>query len=198
MTRSKSLVTRKPSMRGSTLKPISENSEAKKLGKQQPPASVLARREDKQKLTREIDALKSNMITWLSEKFTRYFNYKTFASQPFMRAHFCYSDLDRLRRAVCDVQRLNVHSCLMNSFEHVKANVDVTASGQLESPSSQKRRRNSPPQQTKAPTLNLDHPGLGPLPLNVVYRLYLECGHMINLHDWLQVSDSKRFSVFKS
>lgn len=182
-------------MRGSTLKPISENSEAKKPGKQ-PPASVLARREDKQKLTKEIDALKSNMITWLGEKFTRYFNYKTFASQPFMRAHFCYSDLDRLRRAVCDVQRLNVHACLMNSFEHVKTNMDMTTNGQMESPSSQKRRRNSPPtQQTKTTALNLDHPGLGTLPLNVAYRLYLECGHMINLHDWLQVSGFKRSGV---
>lgn len=24
------------------------------------------------------------------------------------------------------------------------------------------------------------------VPLSVIYRVYLECGHMINLYDWLQ------------
>ncbi len=33
----------------------------------------------------------------------------------------------------------------------------------------------------------MDYGRLGLLPINVVYRIYLECGHMINLFDWMQV-----------
>lgn len=167
-------------MRGSTLKPISENSPTKKQK-----STVLSRREDKQKLTKEIDILKSNMIAWLSEKFTRYFSLKTFTAQPFMQ-NFCYTNLDRLKKAVCDVQRLNVHACLMNSFEHVSSSdlLGSEVSESQESPSSQKRRRNST---LNTKNIDLNNPSLGLLPINIVYRLYLECGHMINLYDWLQV-----------
>lgn len=172
-------MTRRPSLRStaapSTLKPISENySPTKKL--KASTTNTKQQREDKQKLSKEIDSLKSSMISWLSEKFSHYFNFATYKAQPFM-SHYCYSNLERLKTALFDVPRLNIHACLLNSFAYLKSNESSSSSSYSCSPN----------KRPKLTLLNREPDILGLLPINVIYRVYLECGHMINLFDWLQV-----------
>jgi hypothetical protein len=160
-------VCRKSSVR--TLKVISENSPPKK--------STLSARDEKGQKAKLMTSLKASMLDWLNGKFALYFDYDHYSQQAFM-THFCYSNMDKVKKALFDMQRLNMHECLLNSLAYLKINNAASAS-MLESP--RKRSRNSEANEASVDKAN------SLLPLNVVYKLYLECGHMINLHDWLQV-----------
>lgn len=170
-------VGRKSSMR--TLKPISENSSPQKS------TPILSQREENQQKTKKANEFTVNMIEWLSSKFAYYFNKENFQNveHNFMN-HFCYSKFERMQKAIFDVQRLNVHACLLNSFGYMKLNEVLQANPAVEIESPRKRRKSGKDVEQKS-FQELSEGVL--LPINVAYKLYLECGHMINLHDWLQV-----------
>jgi hypothetical protein len=119
-----------------------------------------------------------NMLDWLENQFSIYFN-KDYAIRDAYSSHFCYSNLVKVKKRLFDVSRINIHNSLLNADEILKKTNNSQVST-TESP--KKRTRNSliiqEPIEIKNDIM---------YPLGVVYRIYLECGHMINLFDWLQV-----------
>ena len=158
-----------------TLKTISENSPTKK-----PQLSQLAKKgvDNKQQTIN----LKNSMIDWLSNQFSSYFDTDYSTQLPFCH-FFCYKDLAQVKKRICDAQRINIHDCLIEPVKYLNLS-EYASSRNNESP--RKRLKNL--NKESSPTSG----GLGSsnklLPISVLYKLYLECGHMINLYDWLMVS----------
>ena len=133
----------------------------------------------KKKLNNNISAnYRSTLIEWLEGQFQIYFN-KDFVNKDAYAKYFCYTNLNKVQKRLFDVSRINIHNCLFNADEALKA----TKSGCENSESPKKRTRNSLVLQNP---IEISHELM--FPLSVVYKIYLECGHMINLFDWLQVS----------
>ncbi len=118
--------------------------------------------------------LTQNMIDWLENQFSIYFN-RDYSTQIHNASYFCYTNFEKVQKRLFDMQRINVHSCLFsaNDFLNMKIN------GTLADDSPNKRARNM--NENVEVTTNEEL-----VPLSVIYRVYLECGHMINLFDWLQ------------
>ncbi len=132
----------------------------------------------KKKLNNNISAnYRSTLIDWLEGQFQVYFN-KDFANKDAYAKYFCYTNLDKVQKRLFDVSRINIHNCLFNGDEALKA----VKSGNEISESPKKRTRNSLILQNP---IEITHELM--FPLSVIYKIYLECGHMINLFDWLQV-----------
>ena len=114
-----------------------------------------------------------HLIDWLENQFTIYFN-RDYSTQLPNSSYFCYNNFEKFQKRLFDMQRLNLHSCLFNTngFLNMKING--------ESPN--KKAKN----EATTNDLDLVTQNEDPVPLNIVYRVYLECGHMINLFDWLQ------------
>jgi len=160
-------VSRRSSVR--TLKTISENSPTKKRTSLAPTRAL-----PKKNLALNMNALKNSMIEWVVKQCSKYFD-TDFESQSPFGQYFCYKNIERLKKSLFDVQRLNMHDCLLNSFKHLRLNEILADS----SPKKRSKRKSL----MVGNSLNEDDQHL--LPLNVAYKLYLECGHMINLCDWL-------------
>jgi hypothetical protein len=167
-----------------TLKPIQENSPPKRRTTMCiPQLNTLpsSKTSKKSQSTKVIETAKLEMFDWLSHQFSIYFDSDYTANFPHS-AFFCYSKLDHMKKRLFDVQRINMHECLMNSYAYFKSN-DYLPQEEF-SPKRNKNLRRSPnsgriiPEETKEEKM---------LPLNTIYKLYLECGHMVNLYDWLQV-----------
>ena len=121
---------------------------------------------------------RANMIEWLENQFVIYFN-KDYASKDPYSNRFCYTNLVKVKKRLFDVSRINIHNCLFNADTVLKSN-------KLESycnDSPKKRTRNS---LVLSNPIEINYDFM--FPLSVVYKIYLECGHMINLYDWLQVN----------
>ncbi|RNA32794.1 origin recognition complex subunit 3 [Brachionus plicatilis] len=172
----KSLVSRKSSVR--TLKVISENSPSKPKSDVQ--TKMLNQHQRKAHTAKILNNFKQCMINWLSEQFS-YFDNDYSADLPFSD-YFCYSNFDRVKKRMFDEQRLNMHECLLNSFGYLKMN-GILPENVSESP--RKKMKNSRKSASKSP-VNVVDLDSAMLPLNIAYKLYLECGHMINLFDWFQ------------
>ena len=117
----------------------------------------------------------AQVINWLDKQFTHHFN-KTYFGEFRFFENFCYSDIEKMKTRLFQVQRMNLHGCLVNSVKHLNLN-------KIEDESPKKRSKNRINEESE-PGEQMDTF----LPLNVAYKLYLECGHMINLHDWLHVN----------
>lgn len=173
----KSIVSRKSSAR--TLKVISENSPSKHKSPVQ--TKNLTQQQRKTQTAKILSNFKQCMIDWLSEQFSLYFDIDYSTDLPFSD-YFCYSDFDRMKKKLFDVQRLNMHECLIGSFGYLKLK-DILPECASESP--RKKIKNSRKSSSTSPENKLDI-DTAILPINIAYKLYIECGHMINLHDWLQ------------
>jgi hypothetical protein len=103
---------------------------------------------------------------WLTVKCSRYFDDDYTTSMEYSK-FFCYNDIDNLKQRLFDNQRTNVHDALINPFKYLFHSNDGLSD------------------KVKDEKFNL--------PLSIIYKIYLECGHMINLFDWLQVSLLERF-----
>ena len=160
-------VSRRSSVR--TLKTISENSPTKKRASLAPTKSL-----PKKNPSINVNALKNLMIEWVVKQCSKYFD-TNFEDQMSYGQYFCFKNINRLKKNLFDVQRLNMHDCLLNSFKHLRLNEILADS----SPKKRSKRKSL----MVGNSLNEDDQHL--LPLNVAYKLYLECGHMINLCDWL-------------
>lgn len=135
----------------------------------------------------QLEQAKAEMFTWLSQQFSIYFDTELTSSLPTGR-FFSYNKSNLIRKRLHDVQRLNVHDCLLNSFSYVKRNGFLDNEVKDETSISPKVRRSS--RKSSPTSMNTtDEPDLNDhlSSLNVIYRLYLEANHMINLYDWLQV-----------
>ena len=178
---------KKPSVsRRSSVKPlktISENSPTKKRFSLMPPPAET--QQNKANRTRQTQNLKQTMIDWLTHQFSVYFE-RDYATQLPYCDFFCYSDTKTLKKRVYDVQRINVHDCLIHSAEYLHLGSLLDSSKRKESP--KKRLKNSRRKSSPVAEVDLTSQNML-LPINIIYKLYLECGHMINLYDWLQVSN---------
>ena len=172
----KSLVSRKSSAR--TLKVISENSPSKHQTAVK--TKNLTQQQKKIQSAKILNNFKQCMIDWLSEQFSIYFDNDYSTDLPFSN-YFCYSDFDTMKKKLYDVQRLNMHECLLSSFSHLKLS-DVLPENLSESP--RKKMKNSRKSSGASPLTKVDFDSAF-LPINIAYKIYLECGHLINLHDWL-------------
>ena len=131
-----------------------------------------------------IDALKSKLIEWLSGQLAKYFSAGFLASKCEQK-YFCYANLDRVRTRLYQSQRMAKHATLVNPYKSV---FEVSEQMRLHLGSSSSSSTNISPQKrlkkTHQATMMLSDQES--LPLSVVYKFYLEFGHMINLFDWLQ------------
>jgi hypothetical protein len=163
-----------------TLKPIQENSPTKVQRRNTMCISNATQKQlAKAQSIKTIEQAKMDMFDWLSAQFGNYFDndYGTHAPHsPF----FCYSKLDNLKKRLFDVQRISTHECLLNSYGYMKTNGYLTEGF---SPKNRKNLRRSP---NTGRVIEDSQQSDKLLALNIVYKLYLECGHMINLYDWLQ------------
>lgn len=141
------------------------------VSKHKPAAQMAA---NKKLNNNAINALKQNMIDWLDNQFKLNFN-KDYSTQLEHSKYFCYSDFEKVQRRLFDMQRINVHNCLFNTGDYLKLKTNEQMN---DSPN--KRKKNQLIDDTIICNDELQ------VPLSIVYKLYLECGHMINLYDWLQ------------
>lgn len=123
-----------------------------------------------------IKVLTQKMIEWLDTHFSQYFN-RDYSVDLQNSNYFCYSNLEMFQNRLFDMQRLNVHNCLFNTNDFFKLKIN----GNTSDDSPNKRAKHIITSNDLLTTNNEDH-----VPLSVIYRIYLECGHMINLFDWLQ------------
>ena len=173
-----------------TLKPIQEHSPPKRRN-----TMCITQATQKQLIknqsTKTIEQAKMEMFDWLCHQFATYFDNDYTSYLPFAN-FFCYSKLNHMVKRLFDVQRINVHECLLNSHEYLKNNNYLPEDSDSFSPGKRRRSlRRSPTsgrviEETKADALTA---------LSAVYKLYLECGHMINLFDWLQAVVEKELSA---
>jgi hypothetical protein len=163
-----------------TLKPIQENSPPKLQRRNTLCASH--NQVVKSQSVKVIEQAKMDMFEWLSTQFASYFD-SDFSSHLPYSGFFCYDKLEVVKKRLFDVQRINVHECLLNSYGYLKASGYLSEAPAGFSPKNRKNLRRSP---NSGRVLDTDGQSERLLPLNVVYKLYLECGHMINLYDWLQ------------
>jgi hypothetical protein len=99
-------------------------------------------------------------IEWLANKCSHYFDDDYTTSMEYSK-YFCYNDFENLKQRLFDNQRINVHESMLNPFKYIF------------------HSNNDQSNKIKDEKFNL--------PLSIIYKIYLECGHMINLFDWLQV-----------
>jgi len=122
-----------------------------------------------------IKVLTQKMIEWLDTQFNQYFD-RDYSADLQNSNYFCYTNFDKFQKRLYDMQRLNVHSCLFSTNDFLKQQMN----GFTSDVSPNKRAKALKESATTAAT-NEEL-----VPLSVIYRIYLECGHMINLFDWLQ------------
>lgn len=169
------------------LKTISENSPTKKRYSMMPPTIAETQNANKVSKTKQAINVKQSMIDWLTTQFSNYFECD-YATKISYSEFFCYNDIKKLKKRLFDVQRINIHDCLIQSSDYLNLMRFSDETKRNESPRKRLKslsRRSSPVQELENSCQNL-------LPINIIYKLYLECGHMINLFDWLQV---KRVSI---
>ena len=164
------------------LKTISENSPTKKRYSMMPPTAMEHQTANKVLKSKQAINVKQAMIDWLTNQFSTYFecDYTTVVSYS---NFFCYNDIKQLKKRLYDVQRINIHDCLIQSFDYLSLTRFLDETKRNESP----RKRLKSLSRRSSPVQELDPPCKRLLPINIIYKLYLECGHMINLFDWLQV-----------
>jgi hypothetical protein len=150
------------------LKPVSQNTDSSAPSKsnQQAQTSV------------DLNKFKLKLIEWLSIQFANYFNSEYLANNEQMNQHFCYSNFKLLKKRLFHIQRLNKHYCLSNSYSYLKLDSFMNKKNG-ESPMKKLKRKSG-----VQPAHIASHTQM---PLNAIYKLYLEFGHMINLYDWLLV-----------
>lgn len=124
--------------------------------------------------------LLGNMLDWLENQLNVYFG-RDYTSKDAYATNFCYSNFVKIKKRLFDVSRINIHNSLFNADEILKKNTKQAQEAAKESP--KKRLRNSLALSTP---IEITDDLL--FPLNVIYKIYLECGHMINLYDWLLVN----------
>lgn len=66
--------------------------------------------------------LTQNMIQWLEVQFQSYFD-QDYSTDLNNSNHFCYTDLEKIKKRLYDMQRLNVHSCLFNMSDFIKMKI---------------------------------------------------------------------------
>ncbi len=175
------------------LKAISENSPTKKRYSMMPPTTFETLSSNKVLKTKQAINVKQSMIDWLTNQFSNYFECDYATKVPYSN-FFCYSDIIRLKKRLFDVQRINIHDCLIQSFDYLNLVRFLDETKKSESPRKRLKslsRKSSPVPELEAQCQNL-------LPINIIYKLYLECGHMINLFDWLQVCKSFFLFIFST
>ena len=143
--------------------------------------------------TKQAFNLKQSMIDWLTTQFSTYFENDYATKSPYATL-FCYNDLKQLKKRLFVSQRINIHDCLIQSFDYLNLIQFLDKSRQNDSP----RKRLKSSSRRSSPVLEANVPSQTLLPINIIYKLYLECGHMINLYDWLQVSSRFLFVVYES
>ena len=136
-----------------------------------PKLSVASKKQN----TNTANSLKQSMIEWLEHQFHLNFNKSTEIDNA---AHFCYSNFEKLQKRLFDVQRINVHNCLFNANNLLK----LGARELMTDASPVKRKKNHTNEVIEVAAASN---GEVAVPLSAVYKIYLECGHMINLYDWL-------------
>jgi hypothetical protein len=117
--------------------------------------------------------LKTALINWLTNQLCTYFDSSSTLLQEKFIAYFCFNDLKKLKKRLFSVQRLTIHDCLVDPMKHLDLSADVPE---------------SPRKKFKNNKSFVEIKNDNDLPLSVLYKIYLECGHMINLYDWLQVN----------
>ena len=151
------------------LKPVSQNTDPTVVPKQNQPAALTSV---------DLNKFKLKLIEWLTIQFSNFFNSEYLANNEQMSQHFCYSNFKTLKQRLFYIQRLNKHYCLSNSYNYLKLDSFLNKKNG-ESPMKRlKRKSGVQPAQVASHTQ---------MPLNAIYKLYLEFGHMINLYDWLLV-----------
>jgi hypothetical protein len=185
--KSQTKVTRRTSMK-QPLKPISENSPAKKrFSMMPPPEDSSPTPGEKQQAKKALKAkqtqqLKQTMLEWLTCQFSIYFEQDYAALPGSNSSFFCFNDLKLLKERLYGVQRINMHDCLIQSFNYLNLSRFVSEK-KKDSP----RKRLKSGSRRSSPVLDEESEmSQTLLPINIIYKLYLECGHMINLYDWLQ------------
>ena len=111
--------------------------------------------------------------------FKTYLSYK-YVLAPEESKLFVYDNLATFKQRLFEQPRFNIHSCLRDSITYMRNNHKLEADAE-ETP--KKRAKNSV---AKLPYVAFKNESTQVL--CYTYQIYLECGHMINLHDWLQVS----------
>jgi hypothetical protein len=159
------------------LKPVSQNTDSTVKPNQPAQTSV------------DFNKFKLKLIEWLTIQFTNFFNSEYFVSNQQLNQHFCYSNFKILKKRLFYIQRLNKHYCLSNSHGYLKLDSFLNKKSG-ESPMKRlKRKSGVQPAQIASHTQ---------MPVNAIYKLYLEFGHMINLYDWLLVTSFFMFHKIKS
>lgn len=132
--------------------------------------------------------LTQNMIDWLESQFTVYFN-RDYSVNLENSKQFCYTNFDKFHKRLFDVQRLNVHSCLFNTNDFLKQKIyglQTDGSPNKRVKENADDEENMETDENNSMEMNMVSTNEELVPLSIIYRVYLECGHMINLFDWLQ------------
>lgn len=143
------------------------------------PKPLIKNLNQKKKINNDSINLRTQMLEWLETQFNVYF--RDYSNKDTFTNHFCYTNLLNIKKRLFDVSRINVHNCLFNADEILKKNAKLAKENAVESP--KKRLRNS---LVLAAPIEITDDLM--FPLTVIYKIFLECGHNINLYDWLQVN----------
>lgn len=122
--------------------------------------------------------LREIIIEKLNAIFRTYLCYNYVIANSGESALFLYDNLTTFKQRLFDVPRLNIHNCLRDSITYMRNNYNLETEAD-ETP--KKRAKNII---AKLPCSSFKNESTQVL--CYVYQIYLECGHMINLHDWLQ------------
>ena len=76
----------------------------------------------KRPTTATCKTLTQNMIQWLEVQFQTYFD-QDYSVDLNNSNHFCYTDLEKIKKRLYDIQRLNIHSCLFNMTDFIKMKI---------------------------------------------------------------------------
>jgi hypothetical protein len=156
----KKMVKRSQSVSRKSTKPLLDNSNISQ-DQSSPTKDVLVRRRKTQSnVMNNLNLNRSKFIDWLTNQFSRQFDVD-YTKVFLYSKYFCYDNLEKVKENLFVNQRISIHDGLVNPFKYLK---------KKENAAEIKHDREL-------------------LPICIIYKIYLECGHMINLYDWLQVCD---------
>lgn len=154
--------------KGANQKPLLDNSNIYQHRESQceefnSPTKEIRRRKTQSHIANPNSQNRNKFMEWLNNQCSTYFNLDYTRKFDFLSNCFCYNNIDNTKEHLFNMQRIAIHDALINPFKYFS---QLNANGLT--------------------VMNKNKNDKDLLPISVIYKLFLECGHMINLYDWLQ------------
>ena len=125
--------------------------------------------------------LKDQLIEFIHSKCAAYFSSEHFKAGYLNPSLFTFADYELYKKRLNSMHRVSIHNCLSETANYIKVNCNVPL--EIE---------DTPRKRSKNQSVGLvTFKNECSLVLSMVYKIFLECGHMINLYDWLQAFAEK-------